>query len=585
MEELIGKDLGPYRIEAKIGQGAMAAVFKAYQLSLDRYVAIKVMPPSFAAKNPVFVKRFQREAKAIARLHHPNILPVYDFGVDRDYSYIVMRYVEGAQTLNRVIYHLFDDDRKFDLIIQTANALAYAHKHGVVHRDVKPSNILLDEGWALLSDFGLAKVGESASRLTGTGRGIGTPAYMSPEQARGEVVDHRADIYALGVILYEMLTQSIPHDADTPLGIMLKRVTEPTPSPRQLNPAISERLEQVVLRALAFNREDRFNSAEHFGTALKSVITEQPYRTPSSGSLTRATGALASQPITGPDPQAKTLPEKALKSKLPRSTWLAGLAVVLPAIALVLWGGSLLGLGRLQPTPAEAASPIVAVPTSTPTPTQTPTSTATNTPTSPPPTPSPQPTQTPTNTPEPPTATPLVIVVTATATSTPTTEPTATPVVPTATPTITPTPTSSLPKGTFVLLKPASLDEPSYGLTDFEWEWQGALPPEFGFEVRVWREGEPLAGAHDAVLDNQQGRIEQFGPNKYRLRLDIRQAAGVRGRTGEYLWTVALVQISPGYADLAQQAEPIRLRFEAGGSSSNGGDDKGGQKSEGGGIS
>jgi hypothetical protein len=128
------------------------------------------------------------------------------------------------------------------------------------------------------------------------------------------------------------------------------------------------------------------------------------------------------------------------------------------------------------------------------------------------------------------------------------------------------------------------MDEPSYGPTDFEWEWSGTLLPQLGFEVRVWREGEPPAGAHDAVLDNQQGRIEQIGPNRYRLNLDIRQAAGVRERTGEYLWTVALVQISPGYADLAQQAEPARLRFEAGGGSS-GGDSGGDQKSSGGGVS
>jgi hypothetical protein len=175
-----------------------------------------------------------------------------------------------------------------------------------------------------------------------------------------------------------------------------------------------------------------------------------------------------------------------------------------------------------------------------------------------------------------------------TATSTPTIEPSPTPNLPTATPTLTPTPTAGRPAGTFALLDPVSLDDPSYGPTDFEWEWSGPVPPDFGFEVRVWREGEPLAGAHDAVLDNQQGRIERLGENRYRLHIDIRHAAGVRERSGEYLWTVALVQISPSYADLGQQATPISLRFEAGGGSSgsSAGNNNGGgsSSSSGGGI-
>jgi hypothetical protein len=129
-----------------------------------------------------------------------------------------------------------------------------------------------------------------------------------------------------------------------------------------------------------------------------------------------------------------------------------------------------------------------------------------------------------------------------------------------------------LPGGTFVLLNPLSLERPSYGPTTFEWEWSGPLPDGFGFEVRVWREGEPPAGVHDAVLDNRQGRIEKIGENRYRLQVDIRQAAGVRERTGEYLWTVALVQLSPTYADLGLQAEPARLRFEAGGGKGGGED-------------
>ncbi|MFN8456816.1 MAG: serine/threonine-protein kinase [Anaerolineae bacterium] len=218
----------------------------------------------------LFCERFQREAKAIARLNHPNILPVYDFGVDHDYSYIVMRYVEGAQTLGQIIPYALRTEWIVYLISQVANALTYAHHRGVVHRDVKPSNILLDGEWVLLSDFGLAKVGETAGRFTDNGKSIGTPAYMSPEQARGEEVDHRSDIYSLGVILYEMLTHQIPHDAPTPLGIMLKRTTQPPPSPRTINPAIPPALEKVILRALSLTPEERYDSAADYVVDLSS---------------------------------------------------------------------------------------------------------------------------------------------------------------------------------------------------------------------------------------------------------------------------------------------------------------------------
>jgi serine/threonine-protein kinase len=162
-----------------------------------------------------------------------------------------MRYVASVKTLSQIVSLPLDTAPDFDTIIQVANALAYSHKNGVIHRDVKPSNILLDDGWALLSDFGVAKASEFGTRLTATGKSIGTPAYMSPEQARGDAVDHRTDIFALGLILYEMLTNTLPHDAETPLSILVKRTTELPPPPRTINPAIPERIEQVIIRALA----------------------------------------------------------------------------------------------------------------------------------------------------------------------------------------------------------------------------------------------------------------------------------------------------------------------------------------------
>jgi serine/threonine-protein kinase len=553
MEDLVGKKLGQYLIESKIGEGSMASVFKAYQLSLDRYVAIKVLPTYFAADNPEFVIRFQREAKSIARLHHPNILPVYDFGIDRDYSYIVMRYVEGGSTLGHLILQSLSRERGIDLLSQVANAVTYAHQHGVIHRDIKPSNILLDAEWALLSDFGLAKVEQTATKLTDSRRSIGTPAYMSPEQALGGNIDHHTDIYALGVILYEILTKTIPHEAPTPLGIMLKRTTQPPVPPRTLDATISKSVEQVILRSLATNPEFRYESATDFTAALKEAMEDEEYREPSVDRLDKRTVVFAPHPLI-----TYYLQKNSFKEKLPNAvrnlSWVAIVGIIVAALAIALWGSIYSSGTASQAGPVQTIPMVAVFTTSTNTPTLTSTPVPTNTPV-------------PSDTPVP-----------ATPTSTPTRVSSS---LPLTSPTTAVTPTSAIPEGVWTLLKPVSLEEPSYGPTDFEWIWEGPVPPNSGFEVRVWREGELPVGAHDAVLDNQQGRIKQIGENKYRVRLDIRAAYGVRGRTSQYLWTVALVQISPNYADLGQQAVPARFRFEAGGESKSGG---GGGESGGGGV-
>lgn len=271
MTDLVSRTLGQYQIKERLGQGGMATVYKAYQPSLDRYVAVKVLPLVYAGQ-PGFQERFVREARAIAALNHPNILPVHDFGHEGDYTFIVMRHIESGRTLQQVMTHSLSLAQMSDLIGQVGAALDHAHRQGIIHRDVKPSNVLMDGNWALLSDFGLAKVVESSVKLTASDTGIGTPAYMSPEQAQGDPIDHRTDIYALGIILFEMLTGQIPHQAGTPMGILIKRTLEPMPAPRSLNPAIPEVVEAVVLKALAYKPYDRFASAQLMATAFREAV-------------------------------------------------------------------------------------------------------------------------------------------------------------------------------------------------------------------------------------------------------------------------------------------------------------------------
>ncbi|MBN1992961.1 MAG: protein kinase [Anaerolineae bacterium] len=276
MQNLIGQTLGPYQIIEQIGEGGMATVFKAYQPALNREVALKVLPPYIAQKKG-FVQRFAREAQAIGNLHHPNILPVHDFGQDKGYGYIVMRYIPNAKTLADLLkQQRLKTDQIIHLTRQIAAALDYAHSAGIIHRDIKPGNILLDGDWVLLSDFGLAKIIETPSEITGTGVGIGTPAYMSPEQAQGKKVDHHTDIYSLGIMLFEMLTGQVPHRAETPLATVMKRLTEPLPSPRSLNPAIPEGVEAVLLKALDTVPGQRFDRAKDLIEALQAAFAAEP---------------------------------------------------------------------------------------------------------------------------------------------------------------------------------------------------------------------------------------------------------------------------------------------------------------------
>lgn len=276
MEDLSGKQLGQYRLVAPLGEGGMAFVYKAYHPSMERYVAIKILPRHYAAE-PDFIHRFKQEARIIANLEHPNILPVYDYGEADGYTYIVMRYIEGGKTLTNLMQgQPLPLAQMLNLLSKIAAALDYAHSRGVVHRDVKPSNVLIDQqGNILLSDFGLAKVFASSSRFTVSGAFLGTPAYASPEQCLGRSdLDGRSDVYSLGVILYEMATGRPPFDAETPMAVAVKHINDPLPLPRKLNPALPESLERVILKALAKQPGDRYQTAGEMARALTEIIAE-----------------------------------------------------------------------------------------------------------------------------------------------------------------------------------------------------------------------------------------------------------------------------------------------------------------------
>ncbi|MCU0498828.1 MAG: protein kinase [Anaerolineae bacterium] len=259
---IVGRQINDFTVIERIGRGGMATVYRAHQQSIHRDVALKVIDLDDTLEDPEFKQRFAQEAATIAALEHIHILPVYSYGIDGDLAYLAMRLLRGG-SLADLIEQPLPLDRALELFIQIAQGLAHAHSKGVIHRDLKPSNILLDDvGHAYLTDFGLAKLIHSDVNATKTGNIVGTPAYMSPEQLRGDTLDQRSDIYSLGVILYQMLTGVQPfEDENTDLVAIIYRHLEKMPTlPSEYNRQITPQLEAVIMRALAKSPDQRFNS-------------------------------------------------------------------------------------------------------------------------------------------------------------------------------------------------------------------------------------------------------------------------------------------------------------------------------------
>lgn len=291
---LEGKTLGKYRILEALGRGGMARVYRAYHPQLDRYVAVKVLRSELvedeALDDETWFARFQREAQSVAALRHPNIVQVYDFDAQDDVYYMVMELLEGDTLKTRLNdYRVRGEQMSWGemvrIMLDVLDGLAYAHSERMIHRDIKPANILLSKrGQAVIGDFGIAHI-IGGTRYTMSGALMGTLQYMAPEQGMQGLCDARSDIYSLGIVFYEMLTQRTPFDADTPLAILMKHVNDPLPLPRRLNPAIPESFERVVLKALAKKPEDRYQSAVEMAEALRVAAAEAGIELPARLSL------------------------------------------------------------------------------------------------------------------------------------------------------------------------------------------------------------------------------------------------------------------------------------------------------------
>jgi serine/threonine-protein kinase len=389
MINFIGQSLGRYHILERLGEGGMATVYKAYDTRLECEVAVKVIrtekfTPEVLARA---LKRFEREAKALARLTHANIVKVNDYGEYEGRPYLVMPYLPGGnlkQLLKERGRLLWQEAVK--LLLPILHALDYAHSQNVIHRDVKPSNILItSSGDPMLTDFGVAKILEEEIivDLTGTAMTVGTPEYMAPEQVSSKGVDHRADIYSLGVVFYEMVTGRRPYEADTPLAVIAMRASEPLPRPSQFVHDFPEAVEKVLLKALAKKPDDRYQSMGLLAHALEDLATgsrvqEAEGKQPRKESRQQEIVQRKPEPALAPSAP----PQSANRNRQSKMPWLIGLGLA-GLVAVSLFIGWLAGGGPAALFPTRTPAPTITfTPTFMPTTTFTPVITATPRPTS-----------------------------------------------------------------------------------------------------------------------------------------------------------------------------------------------------------
>jgi eukaryotic-like serine/threonine-protein kinase len=389
-----------YRLDELVGEGGMAVVYRGYDLVLNRDVAVKLLRDQYGADEN-FLARFDREAQSAARLSHPNIVNVYDVGQDGSVRYIVMEHIEGPN-LKELIRRQgpFTVDGAAFVIRQIANGLDFAHARDLVHRDIKPQNILVDNnGNVKVVDFGIAK-GLSDSNLTEAGTGMGTVHYVSPEQARGEQATPTSDVYSTGVVLYEMLTKTIPFDADSPVGVAMQHVNSVPPPPTELNPQLPPEIDQFIEVALAKSPEDRFQSAGELATALEALSRgEAPQGTAATRMMAAGGAAAATAVAPSAARGARRRPPGRNRANNKRLgnfrddvgcvTWLIGSAILIGLIGLVVLAFRLGDFGLFEQTADGTVTPTV---TAQPSPSPTPELTAT---------PEPTPQETPTPEPEP----------------------------------------------------------------------------------------------------------------------------------------------------------------------------------------
>ncbi len=336
MSELVGRKLGKYTLEASLGEGGMAAVYRSHHPQFNHPVAIKILPPTIG-QDPSFRARFEREGRTIAGMNHPSIVRVYDIDETDGLFYMVMDLLPGGTLESRLREGGLDRKWSTDVIMRMAEALEYAHSRGVIHRDIKPSNILLDaEGQPVLADFGIARLvqGEGDANLTAAGMVMGTPAYMAPEQLSGDQPDARSDIYALGVVLYQLLSGRAPFTGDT-MAIVTAHLTKQPQALRELVHDLPPALDAVVLQALAKQPEHRFKSARVFAQALRSAAADlEPglVRVASSAHAVAASSRDATPPTFATAALAQTTGQKVARY-LPIVLGVLGLLLVISILA------------------------------------------------------------------------------------------------------------------------------------------------------------------------------------------------------------------------------------------------------------